>query len=196
LNAFHNKLIEYGVDIDLDELKRILSKEDSYMINKPAKTKFPTRKLIVYYVYEQLQADLVLMDARSGSTRSSQGAPAKDNDGTKYLLTVIDVLSKFAWAAPLKDIRVTPSGTGNNITDKIKQSLKNFSNWLLEMAKKVVDNLPAIIGSIVSFLLKAAVSIVGFLAEHLILFAIALAFALYEALKIGYQDIKRRRRRA
>jgi hypothetical protein len=100
VNAFHDKLVEYGIDIDLDELKRILSKEDSYTINKPAKTKFPTRKLIVYYVYEQLQADLVFMD---GTGKSSQGAPAKDNDGTKYLLTVIDVLSKFAWVAPLKD---------------------------------------------------------------------------------------------
>ena len=87
----------------------------------------------------------------------------------------------------------TPSGTGSGITDKIKQSLKNFSNWLLEMAKKAVDNLPAIIGSIVSFLLKAAAGVVGFLAEHLILLAIALAFALYEAIKVGYQDIKRRR---
>jgi hypothetical protein len=85
-------------------------------------------------------------------------------------------------------------GTGSGITDKIKQSLKNFSNWLLEMSKKAIDNLPAIIGSIVSFLLKAAASVVGFLAEHLILLAIALAFALYEALKIGYQDIKRRRK--
>jgi hypothetical protein len=86
------------------------------------------------------------------------------------------------------------SSTGSGITDKIKQSLKNFSNWLLEMSKKAIDNLPAIIGSIVSFLLKAAASVVGFLAEHLILFVIALAFALYEALKIGYQDIKRRRK--
>jgi hypothetical protein len=72
---------------------------------------------------------------------------------------------------------------GSGITDKIKQSLKNFSNWLLEMSKKAIDNLPAIIGSIVSFLLKAAASVVGFLAEHLILFAIALAFALYEAIQ-------------
>jgi hypothetical protein len=86
------------------------------------------------------------------------------------------------------------AGGGSGITDKIKQSLKNFSNWLLEMSKKAIDNLPAIIGSIVSFLLKAAASVVGFLAEHLVLFAIALAFALYEAIKIGYQDIKRRRK--
>jgi hypothetical protein len=87
-----------------------------------------------------------------------------------------------------------PIPPGSGITDKIKQSLKNFSNWLLEMSKKAIDNLPAIIGSIVSFLLKAAASVVGFLAEHLVLLAIALAFALYEAIKIGYQDIKRRRK--
>ena len=72
-----------------------------------------------------------------------------------------------------------------NITDKIKQSLTNFVYWLLEMSKKALDNLSVIIGSILSFLLKATVEIVGFLAEHIILFVIALAFALYEALKIG-----------
>ena len=53
------------------------------------------------------------------------------------------------------------------------------------MFKKASDNLPVIIGSILSFLLKATVEIVGFLAEHIILFVIALAVALYEALKIG-----------
>ena len=30
VNAFHNKLIEYGINIDLDELKNILSKEESH----------------------------------------------------------------------------------------------------------------------------------------------------------------------
>jgi hypothetical protein len=122
VNAFHDKLVEYGVDIDLDELKRILSKEDSYTINKPAKTKFPTRKLIVYYVYEQLQADLVFMD-------NKQGAPAKDNDGTKYLLTVIDVLSKFAWAVPLKD------KTGKSIAEAFEPILDRAKPKLLQVDK-------------------------------------------------------------
>ena len=85
------------------------------------------------------------------------------------------------------------AGGGSNITDKIKQSLRNFANWLLEMSKKALNNLPAIIGSIISFLLKATAGIVGFLAEHIILFVIALAFALYEALKIGYNDFKQRK---
>ena len=122
VNAFHDKLIEYGIDIDLEELKRILSKEDSYTINKPAKTKFPTRKLIVYYVYEQLQADLVFMD-------NKQGAPAKDNDGTKYILTVIDVLSKFARVAPLKD------KTGRSITEAFEPIINQVKPKLLQVDK-------------------------------------------------------------
>ena len=83
LNAFHDKLVEYGINIDLDELKRILSKQDSYTINKPAKRKFIMRKVIIYNVYEQLQADLVFMDVK-------QSAPAKLNDNIKYLLAIID----------------------------------------------------------------------------------------------------------
>ena len=77
-----------------------------------------------------------------------------------------------------------------NNTDKIKQSLRNFANWLLEMSKKALNNLPAITGNIILFLLKATAGIVGFLAGHIILFVIALAFASYEALKIGYNDFK------
>ena len=61
------------------------------------------------------------------------------------------------------------------------------------MSKKALDNLPAITGSIISFLLQATVGIVGFLAERIILFVIALAFALYEALKIGYNDFKQKK---
>ena len=106
---------------------------------------------------------------------------------TLALGLIIDTIVSSVRGAPN-----IPSGTNNNIPNKIKQSLKNFSNWLLEMSKKALENLPAIIGSIISFLLKTTASIVGFLAEHLVLFVIALAFALYEALKVGYNDIKRR----
>ena len=96
VNAFHDKLIVYGIDIDLDELKRILSKKDSYTINKPAKHKFIMRKVIIYNVYEQLLADLVFRDVK-------QGAPAKLNDNVKYLFTIIDVQSKYVWVVPLKN---------------------------------------------------------------------------------------------
>ena len=36
VNAFHDKLVEYGIYSDLDDLKRIFSMEDSYTVNKMA----------------------------------------------------------------------------------------------------------------------------------------------------------------
>ena len=96
VNIFHNKLFEFGINIDLDELKTILSKEESYTMNRPVKAKFATRKVIVYYVYEQLQTDLIFMDTK-------QYGLASQNNNYKYLLTVIDVLSKYTLVVPLKD---------------------------------------------------------------------------------------------
>ena len=46
-----------------------------------------------------MQANLGLMDVK-------QSAPAKLNNSIKYLLTRIDVLSKYAMVAPLKDKKV------------------------------------------------------------------------------------------
>ena len=122
VNAFHDKLIEYGIDIDYGELKRVLSKEDSYTINKPAKRKFIMRKVIIYNVYEQLQADLVFMDIK-------QGAPAKLNDNVKYLLTIIDVLSKYAWVVPLTD------KTGKSITEAFQPILEKIKPKSLQVDK-------------------------------------------------------------
>ena len=38
INAFHNKLLDYGINIALDELKYILSKEESYKKKLAGKT--------------------------------------------------------------------------------------------------------------------------------------------------------------
>ena len=101
---------------------------------------------------------------------------------------IIDTIIPSTGGAP------TPPGSPPGDSNKIKQSLKNFSNWLLEMSKKALENLPAIIGNIIAFLLKTTASLIGFLAEHLILFVIAAAFALYEAIQIGYNDINKRKK--
>ena len=122
VNAFYNKLIEYGINIDLDELKNILSKEESYTINKRSKTKFKMRKILVYYVYEQLLADLVFMD-------SKQTEPTNQNDNYEYLLTVIDVLSKYARVMPLKD------KTGKTITETFEPILSTIKPKLLQVDK-------------------------------------------------------------
>ena len=58
---------------------------------KPVTRKFQRRRVHVNGVDEIWVADLIDMQAFS-----------KDNNGIKYLLTVIDVFSKFVWIVPLK----------------------------------------------------------------------------------------------
>ena len=70
------------------ELESILS----YTLHKPARRRFPTLPTLVFSINEQFVMDLVDMQKL-----------AKYNRGNKYLLTVIDVLSKYAWVVPLKN---------------------------------------------------------------------------------------------
>ena len=63
------------------------------MLHKPARKRFKRNRVIVNGKDEQCQADLVDLEALK-----------KDNDGYRFLLTVIDVLWKYAWVVPLKDM--------------------------------------------------------------------------------------------
>ena len=68
-----------------------LSKQDAYTMHKPVRRRFKTRKYRTTYVDRQWQADLVDM----------QGLTVH-NDGYRYLLTCIDIFSRYAFAVPLK----------------------------------------------------------------------------------------------
>ena len=61
----------------------------------------------------------------------------------------------------------------------IKQQHRNIANLLLKLADKMLIALPGIIGSVVNFVLKAASTAVGFIAEHVWILAVAMAGALY-----------------
>ena len=61
-------------------------------MHKPTRRRFPRRQVVVYGIDHQWQADLVDL-----------GKLAFYNKGFKYLLTCIDVLSRYAWVVPLKD---------------------------------------------------------------------------------------------
>ena len=61
-------------------------------LHKPVKRKFPRRFVIGFTKDEIWSADLVDMQAFSSF-----------NKGFKYILTVIDVFSMYAWAVPIKD---------------------------------------------------------------------------------------------
>ena len=72
-------------------VKRFLSAQSAYTLHKQARRHFPRNHTHVQGIDDQWQADLVDMQEFS-----------RHNSGTKYLLTVIDVFSKYAWEIPLK----------------------------------------------------------------------------------------------
>ncbi|XP_048588389.1 uncharacterized protein LOC125572221 [Nematostella vectensis] len=69
-----------------------LRTQSTYTVHKPYRRRYSRQRVIVNGMDEQWQADLCDMQAYSSV-----------NDGYKYILTVIDILSKYGWAVPLKD---------------------------------------------------------------------------------------------
>lgn len=68
-----------------------LQSQEPYTLHRPLRKKFPRNRYVVYNKDELWQADLNDMQSLQ-----------QENDGYRYLLTVIDVFSKYAWAKPLK----------------------------------------------------------------------------------------------
>ena len=73
-------------------------------LHKPVVRKFHKRKVIVFAIDQIWGADLVDLQAF-----------AKDNDGYRYLLCVIDIFSKYGWIVPLKD------KSGKSVTDAFEK---------------------------------------------------------------------------
>ena len=80
-----------GIKVNENLIKKYLSDQASYSLHKPARRNFSRNPTIVGGIDQQWQADLADMQAI-----------AKENNGVHYILTVIDVFSKFAWAIPVK----------------------------------------------------------------------------------------------
>ena len=73
------------------QVKQYLNSQNVYTLHKPIRRKFNRRKVFVYRIDEQWQADLVDMQLYS-----------QENEGYNYMLTVIDCFSRFAFAKVLK----------------------------------------------------------------------------------------------
>lgn len=73
------------------QVKNYLATDDAYTLHKPIRKHFKRNQTIVGGIDHQWQADLAdLSDI------------ARANDGMRYLLTVIDCFSKYAWVIPVK----------------------------------------------------------------------------------------------
>lgn len=75
-----------------DQIENFLMKQDTYTLHKPQRVNFPTRKTVARGLHETHQTDLADFSKH-----------AKHNDGYKFVLVVIDVLSKKAYGEAMKD---------------------------------------------------------------------------------------------
>ena len=73
------------------QVEEWLQRQPTYTLHKPVLYKFPRRQVVVGGIDHQWQADLADVSTIS-----------KHNEGYTFLLTCIDVFSKYAWAIPLK----------------------------------------------------------------------------------------------
>ncbi|KAL6421131.1 hypothetical protein ACFW04_013949 [Cataglyphis niger] len=92
-------------------------------LHAAARRNFPRRHVIVQGYNELWQADIVEMRPYS-----------RFNRGHHYILTVIDVLSKYSWAIPLKS--KGGSKTANAIAEIIRDSKRCPRNMQADMEKE------------------------------------------------------------
>ena len=85
-NALHNKRIRK------EDIKDWLSKQEPYTLHKPIIKKFKRNRVISAGIDDIWQADLVDISKLS-----------RYNKGINYLLTCIDIFSKYAWVIPIKN---------------------------------------------------------------------------------------------
>ena len=77
--------------LPLKKAQRILEQDLAYTLHKPQRRRFPTLPVIVGGLDDQWVVDLVEVQPL-----------AKYNCRVRYLTTVVDALSKYAWVQPLK----------------------------------------------------------------------------------------------
>ena len=92
------------------KVREILQADLGYTLHKPTRRQFPTLPVLVMGMDEQWTANLIEV-----------GNIARYNRGYRYLLTVVDLLSEYAWVEPVK------SKTGKDVTAAFKKILKRSS---------------------------------------------------------------------
>lgn len=96
--------LQRSTRINAKEIKEWLRHQDTYTLHKPVRRQFKRRATVTGGLNQQFQADLIdLKQLRN------------HNDGFTYLVTCIDVFSKYAWAIAIK------AKTGKNLAKAVRQ---------------------------------------------------------------------------
>ena len=77
--------------VDVKSAKEWLAGQNAYTLHKQSRSKFRRRKTLAHGINDLWQADLVDLSSLSNQ-----------NDSHRYLLTCIDVFSKYARVEPIK----------------------------------------------------------------------------------------------
>ena len=93
--------------VNEDTSKKILRQSTTFTLHKPPRVHFRRNRVIVGGIDEQWQADLVDLSSIS-----------KYNEENNFLLTCIEIFSKYAWAVPIK------RKTGTNLIEAFGTILK------------------------------------------------------------------------
>ena len=108
VEAVYRAAIEDGkFQLSRNKIRTWLRQQDTYTLHRPVRYRFKRNRVIVGGIDKEWEADLVIMDSLS-----------KENNGYKYILTVTDVLSKYAWVDPLK------TKSGENLVKAFEKILK------------------------------------------------------------------------
>lgn len=80
-----------NVSVKVESVRNWLKSKDTYTKHRVARTMFKRNPIIAPYINAQWQGDLADVANLAGK-----------NDGIRYLLVMIDVVSKYVWVEPLK----------------------------------------------------------------------------------------------
>lgn len=80
-----------GDEVKANNVKEYLKGKDSYTLHRVAKRKYKRTPIIACFIDDQWQGDLAEMQGWASS-----------NNGVRYLLVLIDIVSKYMWVEPLK----------------------------------------------------------------------------------------------
>jgi hypothetical protein len=92
LERLYQSLKDDGKPVTRSQVKDFLAHANTYTLHKPKRSKFPRNKILTFHKDYQWAMDLADM-----------GQYSRQNNGYKYILTVLDTFTKYLWCVPIKN---------------------------------------------------------------------------------------------